>query len=96
VANGWFIAEVLEPRRLERFPIGLTLAMPAGESLRLGPGTNYKAVPSAARGAAVSIEGHRMNGIGATHAYWWYCSTKDAKGWLPLVQMPQGAFQSAR
>jgi len=85
VANGYFIAEVLPPKRSTDFQTGQRVAL-KGEP-RLGPGSTYG---SAGKGASIGagvILPETLNGIFAKGTYWWYCRFGNTEGWAPLDEL---------
>jgi hypothetical protein len=85
VSNGYFIAEVLPPKKSTQFQAGQQVRL-KGE-LRLGPGPTFGPAAKATATDSGTIQPEPLNGIFAKGAYWWYCRFGDADGWAPLDQL---------
>jgi hypothetical protein len=85
VANGYFIAEVLPPKKSTEFRDGQQVRL-KGE-LRLGPGSTFGSAAKVADNATGTILPEALNGIFAKGAYWWFCRFGDADGWASLDQL---------
>jgi hypothetical protein len=85
VSNGYFIAEVLPPKKSTEFQAGQKVRL-KGE-LRLGPSPTSGSGGKVADPAAGTILSEPLNGIFAKGAYWWYCRFGDAEGWASLDQL---------
>ena len=85
VSNGYFIAEVLPPKKSTEFQAGQKVRL-KGE-LRLGPGSTFGSAGTVAGNDLGTIQPEPLNGIFAKGAYWWYCRFGDADGWASLDQL---------
>ena len=83
VSNGYFIAEVLPPKKSTAFQAGQKATLKG--QLRLGPGPTFGSVGDATVTATILPE--PLNGIFAKGASWWYCRSGDADGWVSLDQL---------
>ena len=81
VANGYFIAQVLPPKKSAQFQAGQKVRLKG--PLRLGPGATSTLV----RTDTGTILPEPLNGIYAKGAYWWFCRFGDADGWASLDQL---------
>ena len=82
VANGYMMAELLEPQRSSHFRPGDSLLLEKGDSLHLGPGTDYSVMTSFDKPAAATILNHRLNGVLSKGAHWWQCRAGEWVGWV--------------
>jgi hypothetical protein len=85
VANGYFIAEVLPPKKSTQFQAGQKVRL-KGE-LRLGPGPTFGSAGQPTDTVTGTILPEALNGIFAKGAYWWLCQFGDADGWASLDQL---------
>ena len=85
VSNGYFITEVLPPKKSSQFQAGQKVQL-KGE-LRLGPGTTFGTAGKASGDDVGTILTEPLNGIFAKGTYWWYCRFGDAEGWASLDQL---------
>ena len=85
VSNGYFIAELLPPRKSTEFQSGQKVRL-KGE-LRLGPSPTYGSAGKVTDAESGAILPEALNGIFAKGAYWWYCRFGDAEGWASLDQL---------
>ena len=85
VANGYFIAEVLPPKKSTEFQAGQKVLL-KGE-LRLGPGSTFGLAGKVSTPEAGIILPEALNGIFAKGGYWWLCRLGDTDGWASLDQL---------
>ena len=85
VSNGYFIAEVLPPKKSTVFRAGQKVRLKGG--LRLGPGPTFGGAGKVTATDSGTIQPEPLNGIFAKGAYWWYCRFGDADGWASLDQL---------
>jgi hypothetical protein len=85
VANGYFIAEVLPPKKSTEFQAGQKVLL-KGE-LRLGPGSTFGSAGKVSGADAGTILPEALNGILAKGAHWWFCRLGDTDGWASLDQL---------
>ena len=85
VANGYFIAEVLPPKKSTEFREGQQVRLKG--QLRLGPSPLFGSAGQVTGTAAGTILPEGLNGIFAKGAYWWFCRFGDADGWASLDQI---------
>jgi hypothetical protein len=87
VSNGYFIAEVLPPKKSTAFQAGDKVSLKGPGELRLGPGSTFGSAGNASADATGTIQPEPLNGIYAKGAYWWFCRFGDADGWASLDQL---------
>ena len=85
VSNGYFIAEVLPPKKSAEFQAGQKVRL-KGE-LRLGPGSTFGPAGKVNDTETGVVLPETLNGILAKGAYWWLCRFGDAEGWASLDQL---------
>jgi hypothetical protein len=85
VSNGYFIAEVLPPKKSAQFQAGQKLHL-RGE-LRLGPGATFAPAGKPADNETVTILPDPLDGIFAKGTYWWPCQAGETVGWAALDQL---------
>ncbi len=83
VSNGYFIAEVLPPKKSTEFQAGQEVRL-KGE-LRLGPGTTF--APVGRVGDTVTVLPDTLDGVFAKDTYWWPCRAGDTEGWAAMGQL---------
>jgi len=86
VANGYFIAEVLPPKRSDALRTGQFVRLKDGE-LRLGPGTTFGVAGKASTSDKGVVIAEPLNGIFAKGTYWWSCRFSEIEGWAALEQL---------
>ena len=85
MSNGYFIAEVLPPKKSTEFQTGQKVRL-KGE-LRLGPSPTFGSTGKATDADTGTILPEALNGIFAKGAYWWSCRFGDADGWASRDQL---------
>lgn len=85
VCNGYFIAELLPPKKSTGFQAGQKVR--AKGELRLGPGTTFGSAGKANETNTGTVLPEPLNGIFAKGDYWWLCRFGDAEGWAAAGQL---------
>ncbi len=82
VSNGYLMAVVQPPQFSKALKAGSRIEAKGAGELRLGPGTTYGAADRVDAGATGTILPHRLNGVQAKGANWWYVRIGAGEGWL--------------
>lgn len=82
VCNGLMMLNMQPATQSTRFCAGQYVATTAAANVRLGPGTNYGILTTAASGATGTIVNHNLRGIRAKGYYWWKVDFGGSVGWV--------------
>lgn len=87
VANGYFIAQLLPPKKSDSFKAGQNVRLKDTGELRLGPGTTFGSAGTVPASDTGTISSEALNGIYAKGTYWWNCTFGNNEGWAALEQL---------